>query len=276
MTFADIGASRISYELSARGDGVVVLAGGSGMPPVVWRLSGLVDELEAAGHRVLTYAASGVSPSEGPAPQSVGELAGELSSLLEHLELSGCHLVGYSLGGFIAELLARTRSDLIRAATLLASAGPLSPILRVTLDAAASLIQTLGDLPEPFTRLQELTTALSPAVLRDDHAQVELWWELAGAHEQSWSSKSGKLGQWATAFKWMHDCDRWSNLSSISIPVVVACFEHDLLFPPEGGRQAAAAIPRAAFVEIDDAAHAGLMTHPKETVSAILKSMDHV
>jgi pimeloyl-ACP methyl ester carboxylesterase len=94
MTFAELGGSRISYELSAHGDAVVVLAGGSGMPPVVWRLCGLVDELEAAGHRVLIYAASGVAPSEGPAPASVADLADELSELLEYLELSDCHLVG--------------------------------------------------------------------------------------------------------------------------------------------------------------------------------------
>ena len=62
-----------------------------------------------------------------------------------------------------------------------------------------------------------------------------------------------------------------TGLSDISMPVLVACFEHDLLFPPAGGQLAAARIPRGQFVEVADAAHGGLVTHPDRTIRAIVE-----
>ncbi len=276
MTFADIGGTRIAYETSGEGDEVVVLAGGSGMPLVVWQLCGLVDALKAAGYRVVTYAARGVAPSDAPSPPySLADLAGEVTGLLDALNIASCHVVGYSLGGFTAELLARTRPDRVRSATLLASAGPVSPVLRATLEVAAALIENLGDVPAAFTRWEELMTSLSPATLRDDPEQVQLWWELGGAHEDAWSSGAGKLGQWAAEFAWFADEDRMAKLADISMPVLVACFEHDLLFPPVGGRTAAAAIRKGHFHEIPDAAHGGLMTHSAACIEPIRNFLEH-
>jgi pimeloyl-ACP methyl ester carboxylesterase len=67
-----------------------------------------------------------------------------------------------------------------------------------------------------------------------------------------------------------------SHLADIDVPALVACFEHDLLFPPAGGRNAAAAIPHGSFVEIPGAAHAGLMTHPELCIDAIVNFIESV
>ena len=179
MSSATINGLQIDYEISGDGEGTIVLAAGLGMPPVVWELCGLKGALEAAGYRVLTYVARGVAPSDAPpSPYSIRDLAEDLGGLLDQLGLRGCRLVGYSLGGYVAELLARTRPDLIRSTVLLAGAGPLSPVLRTIDETAAAFIEQLGDIPAPFTRWQDFMTALPPATLRDDEEQVDLWWQL--------------------------------------------------------------------------------------------------
>jgi pimeloyl-ACP methyl ester carboxylesterase len=270
VILTEINSARIAYQLS-EGDGdVVVLAGGSGMPPVVWDLCGLVGRLEGAGYRVLTYAARGVAPSDAtPPPYSIDQLADDVVGILDHLEISNCRLVGYSLGGEVAEFLARTRPDLIRAAMLLASSGPLSPVFRAALEAGMDLIDKYGALPDSYGRWEELMTSLPPKMLRDPE-QVAGWWELLGAHPDAWASPAGAVGQWAAETSWMHDPARAANLTSISIPVQVACFEYDLLFPPAGGREAAAAMPLGTFSGIRDAAHGGLITHPEESCDAVV------
>jgi pimeloyl-ACP methyl ester carboxylesterase len=272
VEFADVAGIRLAYEVNgAGGSGTVVLAGGSGMPPVVWELCGLTTALQREGYQVLSYCARGVAPSDAPPPPyAMADLAGELAALLEYLGLSDCRLVGYSLGGFVAQLLARTRPDLVGAAILLASAGPPSPIDLARNEVESDVIATLGYLPAQCTRFTELLTSLPCAALRDDPEQVATWWELLRAHADSWSSADGEVGQAAAVGEWLHDPDRMTHLADIAVPVLVACFEHDLLLPPAGGRIAAAALPHGTFVQIPGAAHAGLMTHPDLCVAAVL------
>src|SRR5271155_5679431 len=111
MESADVGGVRLAYEVRGPGHkGTVVLAGGSGMPPLVWELCGLSQALEAVGYQGVTYSARGVAPSAAPPPPyTIAELADDLAGLLLYLEVSDCRLVGYSLGGFVAELTAPGR-----------------------------------------------------------------------------------------------------------------------------------------------------------------------
>jgi pimeloyl-ACP methyl ester carboxylesterase len=111
-------------------------------------------------------------------------------------------------------------------------------------------------------------------VLRDDEGQVAMWWELLGAHKDSWTSPDGAVGQSAAAIEWLRDTDRMERWIAITVPVLVACFEHDLFFPPAAGMAAAAAIPRGEFIEIADAAHAGLLTHPHQCIDAVTSFLE--
>jgi pimeloyl-ACP methyl ester carboxylesterase len=274
VDFGVVDGVRLGYERQGRGD-PVVLAAGTGMPPAAWDLCGLRAELVDAGHEVITFAARGVAPSDAPAPPySIPEMAADVVGLLAQLDVPRCALVGYSLGGFVAEHLARTRPELLTAVVLLASAGPLTPVLRAALDTEAALIAELGHLPAAYARYETLHSTLPPAVLRDDPATTDAWWELLAAQEASWTSPQGTCGQSAAAHAWVHDRDRVDQLEEIALPVLVVAFEHDLFFPPTAGRAAAERLPRGEFVEIPDAAHGGLMTHPQACADAVLPFLD--
>ena len=271
MEFVDIGGVRLAYDLRGSDEnGTVVLVGGTGMPPLVWDMCGLSAALEDSGYRVLTYSARGVAPSDAPPPPySIDDLADDLAGLLEHLEIADCGLVGYSLGGCTAELLVRQRPDLIGKAVLLAGGGRPGAVVKAMCDTEAELISTLGYLPPAWIRFMELVTSLPLSVLRDDAVEVAKWWEMLRAHDASWTSTDGAIGQSAAGSNWVRDTDRLAHLGEISVPVRVLCFENDLFFPPKTGRETAAAIPQGEFIEIADAAHGGLMTHSAQCTVAI-------
>jgi pimeloyl-ACP methyl ester carboxylesterase len=274
VDFAVVDGVRLGYERMGDGD-PVVLAAGTGMPPAAWDLCGLRRALVDAGHEVITFAARGVAPSDAPAPPySISNMTADLVGLLTQLDIPRCALVGYSLGGFVAEHLVRTRPDLLTAVVLLASAGPLTPVLRAALETETALIAELGHLPAAYARYETLHSTLPPAVLRDDPATTAAWWELLAAQEASWTSPHGACGQSAAAHAWAHDADRVDQLRKIVRPVLVVAFEHDLFFPPSAGRAAAELLPRGEFVEVPDAAHGGLMTHPKDCTHALLPFLD--
>ncbi|MER5485597.1 alpha/beta hydrolase [Streptomyces sp. NPDC002812] len=260
---------RIAYERTGRGR-PVVLAGGTGMPPVAWELCGVREGLVTAGFEVITYAARGVAPSDAPsAVCSMADLAGDLAGLMDALGLTGAAVVGYSLGSFTVELLARTRPDLVACAVLMAGAGPVTGVLDAMLDAEAELITATGRLPAAFTRLRTLLSSLPPAVLREDEQQTRTWLELLGAQEGLWTSSDGEVGQATAAEAWLRDPHRMAALADITIPVLVLGFEHDLYFPPHASQVAADALPRGEFTVIAGAAHGGLLTHPEETGAAL-------
>ncbi|MFF5007599.1 alpha/beta fold hydrolase [Streptomyces phaeochromogenes] len=264
------GGVRIAYERCGAGR-PVALVGGTGMPPVAWELCGLRGALVDAGFEVVTYAARGVAPSDAPpAPYTVEALAADLAGLLDALQLTDVTIIGYSLGSFTTELLARTRPDLVRAAVFLAGAGPMSAVLDAVLQTGTALVSATGHVPPAFTKLQTLLTSLPPEVLRDDEEQVRTWLELLDAQESLWASHEGAAGQFAACDRWARDGHRMSALADIHQPVLVAAFEHDLYFPARSGKAAVEALPRGEFVAIPGGAHAGLLTHPKETTEALL------
>ncbi|WTW99039.1 alpha/beta hydrolase [Streptomycetaceae bacterium NBC_01309] len=271
MDSAAVGGVRIAFERVGSGR-PVVLSGGTGMPPVAWELSGLRGAMVDAGFEVVTYAARGVVPSEAPpAPYAMADLAGDLAGLMDHLDIRDAAVVGYSLGSFTGELLARTRPDLVASLVLMAGAGPTTGVVDAVLDAEAELIGLLGHLPPAFAALQTLLSTLPPSVLRDDAEQVATWRELLGAQQDVWASHDGEAGQSAASQTWLRDPDRMAALARIPARTLVLAFEHDLYFPPHTGRAAAALLPRGEFAQIDGAAHGGLLTHPKETAEAVLR-----
>jgi pimeloyl-ACP methyl ester carboxylesterase len=117
----------------------------------------------------------------------------------------------------------------------------------------------------------ELVASLPFSALSDDADEVARWWELLAAHDGSWTSPDGPIGQSAAGSEWVRDTDRIARLAEITTPVLVVCFENDLLFPPKAGRETAASIRGGTFVEIRGAAHGGLVTHSDQCRQAIMK-----
>ncbi|WP_217898442.1 alpha/beta fold hydrolase [Haloechinothrix alba] len=75
------------------------------------------------GYRVIAYDHRNQGAS-APAPRDqldMDTLTDDAAALLEHLELSRCHFVGNSMGGFIALRLAARRPDLLLSAVALGS-----------------------------------------------------------------------------------------------------------------------------------------------------------
>jgi pimeloyl-ACP methyl ester carboxylesterase len=97
---------------------------------------------------------------------------------------------------------------------------------------------------------------------------VSQWVQMLGLQRQMWTAIDGENGQSAASAGWLRDEHRMAALCDVTIPVLVASFEHDPLFPPRTGRIAAEVLPYGEFTVIPDAAHAGLMTHSDASFKA--------
>ncbi|MDX6419632.1 MAG: hypothetical protein QOG28_4252, partial [Trebonia sp.] len=99
----------------------------------------------AAERRVILVDLRGVGGSGGTTPDSIEAMAGDAIAFLQALGLSTVDLLGYSLGGMVAQVIVQQRPDLVRRVILAGTApagdgGPAATgaILQAALDKAAA------------------------------------------------------------------------------------------------------------------------------------------
>ena len=99
---------RIAWE--SQGEGApVLLMHGLGYTREGW---GPVRELLARRYRVVSYDNRGIGQSEiPPGPYTVEQLAGDAVQVLDEAGVERAHVVGTSLGGFAAQVLAAERPE---------------------------------------------------------------------------------------------------------------------------------------------------------------------
>ena len=247
----------LAFDVSGGGDAVVLIAG-TGMPGIAWFAHR--SQLEAAGYRTIAFDSRGVGNSSAPdGPYSVEDMSADTAGLIDHLGVAPCHVIGLSLGGLIAETLARSRPDLVRSAVLIGSAGRTSAYERL-LSKAELELAALEHVPPFLDVLVMLHESLSSTQLQDEEL-VSVWAELAGARQ--WEGP-GRFGQAHAALSWGEREDWEASWAAVRCPALVMAFEHDIIFPPRTSEEAASHMPRAEFIEVKGQAHGGVMVTPDE------------
>jgi pimeloyl-ACP methyl ester carboxylesterase len=117
----DSNGVQISYADRGRGVPVVLIHGFTGTYARHWEGPGVMQALETAGYRVVAMDCRGHGQSGKPAdPAQYGmEMVGDVIRLLDHLKIERAHVVGYSMGGAIANQLLVRNPDRLLTVTLL-------------------------------------------------------------------------------------------------------------------------------------------------------------
>lgn len=257
----------IAYTATGAGD-PVVLIGGSGMPSASWDLS-VKPMLVDAGHRVVVFDSRGAGESQAPPPSyTIADMALDTVELIERVVGGPCHVIGLSLGGFVAEEVCFLRPDLVRSVALIACAGRATAFMRAKMRAEEELFDGPHPVSTAYDRIDALSITLPPKTLQDDDATVEQWAELLEL--AGYESGAGRLGQSAAARDWLFDTERPDRWPDMTVPALIVAFEHDLQFPPGRAREAAEAWPGASFLEIDGVAHGNGIFEAADTIGAAL------
>ena len=262
MELVDTGTVRLAVERWGTGYPVVLVAGiGAGRE--MWTPA-LIESLVDASFEVIAFNNRGVAPSSIPAPPyTIDDMAADAAALIGTMQLGTAAVVGFSLGALIAQELALARPDVVRAAVLIGSMGRKDLLRRRLGEHAAREVSTLG-----ATTMSAAVRALQlfgPDRL-DDDAWIGRY--LAIANETSGDAHDGLVGQQSASTAYD---DRLEALAHINVPCLVLSFELDLLTPATLGRELAAAIPGARYVETPRCGHGGLWERPDETAKTIVE-----
>jgi valacyclovir hydrolase len=223
--------SRIYFEQDGQGDPVLVLPGWGGgigeFDPIRKALS--------SHFRVIAADLPGSGQSE-PQPREYTSSyfhddAGTFLAMLDDLDASPAHLVGFSDGGEIALLMAVMRPDAVRSVVTWGAAGQLV--------APPGMLEAFYQLvDDPIPPLREFAAYLN-ATYGEDNAR-------AMAHSESDALRA--------IIEAGGDLSR-SRASGITCPALLVTGEHDPFCPPALVSELAEAIPRGEFVKVDEVGH---------------------
>ena len=178
------------------------------------------------------------------------DMANDAVGLLDALGIPAAHVVGASMGGFIAQLVALNHPERVLTLTSIMSGPNGEDQIPPTEQGSAALMA-----PAPATREERIQLGLwakqqllGPADPYDDdyeRARVER------AVDRAYNSAgfARQLGAVLAAG------GRLERLRSLRVPTLVIHGEADILVPVENGRRVAAAVPGARLLEIEGMGH---------------------
>lgn len=244
----------IPMKRAGQGAPMLVLHGSGGSPRFLPAMRTLSDSFD-----VIIPQAPGFGGTAAPAwLETIADVANFYLEFLDMFDLRGVHLVGLSLGGWVAAELAVRDASRLASMTLMDAPGITAPGLEPFDPAARSEEQAIRDTYfDPKLADDAMARAFDPANDEVRRANRRIVAQLAGQRRY-------------------HDpqLQRW--LHRVRIPTLVVWGENDRLFPPVYGETWQKAIAGARLVVLPRCGHLPIQEQPEafaKTVAAFCKQM---
>ena len=243
---------------------------GSGEPLVL--IMGLGGDLQgwalqvptlAKHFRVITFDNRGAGRSSAPdRPYNIAGMADDVAGLMDHLKIEKAHILGFSMGGYIAQEFALKYAARVDKLILLATAAAIDGYGRNIVSGWIN-VRRSNMSREQVARLQA-TWLYSPDLL-DDEARFErsIQNSLANPYAQQ-DHAFIRQGQAVLGF------DAAGRIGKIQTSTLVVAAKDDILVPPRNAEKLATLLPKATL-KVLDGAHLGCMEYPNEYNAAFLE-----
>jgi 3-oxoadipate enol-lactonase len=259
VPYADAGGHRLYYEIHGQGETLLCIAG-LGLDVSSWRAQ---IPVWSAQYRMVVFdnrdAGRSAYASE---PYEVRDLAADTIALADELELERFHLLGFSMGGAVAQDVALEVPSRVRSLTLCVSYGASGAWARERARLTAQSSPQKSD-EELAGELMLLT--LSEATYEELDGELEAMRRivLSYPHRQR---REGFLRQYEASAR--HEARE--RLPALRMPAHVIGAEQDAWVPVWKSRELAALIPGARLSIISGAAHAVHLERTREFNDLVL------
>jgi pimeloyl-ACP methyl ester carboxylesterase len=246
-SFERIAGCRVSVLRGGAGESLLFLHGGGGAGRWLPFMGLLAQKFE-----VIVPEHPGFGLSETPPwLDNAGDLAYFYLDFIEALKLTNIHLIGNSLGGWIAAEIAIREQHPFRTLTLVAPAG-----IRVDGPATADIfLWSREELTRNLFYNQSLAEAALNAPMSEDEQNIQLRNSITMA-KLAWQPRLNN----PDLKKWLH---------RIHLPTLIVWGDSDRLIPPAYGPAFQALIPGSRLEIIPQCGHAPQLERTAEFISAL-------
>jgi pimeloyl-ACP methyl ester carboxylesterase len=186
-----------------------------------------------------------------PPPYSISDMADDVAGLIDGLGLGRVHLVGASMGGFIAQTVALKHADRVRTLTLIMTSTGSRLVGQAKPRVLARLLRPrpAADRPAAVSAAVETFRLIGSHGFAFDEEYVR---DLAGLSWDRGYDPAGYRRQLAASAS---QPNRTAELRRIRVPALVMHGLHDPLVAPSGGLAIAKAIRDSRFVGFSGMGH---------------------
>ncbi|MES2699329.1 MAG: alpha/beta hydrolase [Pseudomonadota bacterium] len=228
----------------------------------------IVDGL-ARRHRVIAIDYRGIGASGGTAPVTIDAMARDVIALVHTLGFEKIDLLGFSLGGFVAQDIVLKAPALVRR-LILTGTGPAGGqgIDQVGAVSWPLMVKGLLTLRDPKTYLFFTATANGRQAAK---AFLQRLKERRTNRDKG-PTPSAFLRQLKAIKAWGLQVPQ--DLGSIRIPVLIANGDKDIMVPTANSHDMARRIPGSQLVIYPDAGHGGIFQYHSEFVPKALRFLN--
>jgi pimeloyl-ACP methyl ester carboxylesterase len=238
---------------------------GSGLPLMcLQQFTGTFDNWDPAvtdplaeGREVILFESAGIGRSSGKVPETVAGMAAHALAFLDSLGLKGCDVLGYSLGGMVAQQMVLDRPSIFRRMILVGTA-PRGGDDIMHLE-KPSLVKALGDPKlQGYAVLQKIFFAPTQASQAAGAGFIE---RLVQRKEDREPASGAEIAQaqMAAFREWdRFSGERFADLKNIRQPVLVVNGIHDEMIPVGNSYWLSAYLPNAVLLTYPDSGHGSL------------------
>lgn len=259
-------AAAVTRTVTARGTDFAYRAFGRGHGPVLVVLNHwganldnfdprIMDAL-SEDRRVVALDYRGVGASGGEAPLTVREMADDVIAVIGALDLGVVDLMGFSLGGFVAQEVVLQRPDLIRR-VILTGTGPAGGvgIAKVRSVSWPLILRGMLTATDPKTFLFFTRTPNGRNAAKAFLGRLK-----ERSEDQDKPVTPGVFRRQLKAIKaWGKQAPQ--DLGQIRKPVLIANGDHDIMVPTQNSHDMARRIPGSELHLYPDAGHGGIFQH---------------
>jgi pimeloyl-ACP methyl ester carboxylesterase len=219
-------------------------------------------------YRVTVVDNRGVGRSSLPEGEfSVRDMAEDAAALCDAIGIGPAHVMGFSMGGAIAQVLAIARPDLTRSLVIVGSWAYSDRLFRTFIESSAYFAGIADD--DRTFLMYFLASTYSQAVFEDGRIDAFCDAMLNNPHPQSTEA-------FQRTARAILGHDTRDGLGAIAVPTLVIHGEDDIICPPRHSREIARLIPGARLVGIPEQAHQPFQEDPaafNETVQQFWSSL---
>lgn len=253
--------ARVWYGLLGQGSPLLLIQGLGYPSDASWRILPALS----ARHTVVLMDNRGVGRSDVPEGSfTIADMAGDAAAVIETENLGPVHVVGFSMGGLIAQELALSRPDLVRTLAL----GCTSP-------GGKAAVPLSPEVAEQFAEWRDMSPSnaarrAARVIYAKDTPSAAIEADIAVRMGRP-TSRKGYLAQLTALAAYSGTSDR---LDDLAMPVLVVQGTADRIVPPDNAEVLARAIPQADVRYVEGAGHILITDATDELTDLVLTFLE--
>ena len=259
MSYMTVNGIQIYYEEHGTGHPVLLIQG-LGYPSKMWFLQ--IADL-AKHYRTIVFDNRGVGRSDKPDEEySVSLMASDAAELLRGLGIQRTHVVGLSLGGYIAQELAMSHPDLVDRLVLMATSCGGPRYVEMTKELWEEVVSLASLPPEEIVR-RGMALATTETFYKENQHLIDRSVSIRLENPQP-------LYAFSRQFAAGSNFDSSQRAHVITQPTLIMAGAQDRVMPLTLTEELAKKIPGASLVVYPDAAHLLFLEKAKQVNRGIL------